>query len=181
MELKWHAIYTKPRFEKKVIESLTKKKIENYCPFYTTCSKWYWFKKSFREPLLSSYIFVRVNERQYKELLCIKGVINLAYWLNKPAIIPDKEIKIIKEFLKEYKNVRLKKTPVTINDTIRVRDYTLVTHKSEVWMIKNNIIQVALPSLGYLISGEILQKSDLEVISQKSEPSHTSSEYKYTI
>ncbi|RYZ19047.1 MAG: antitermination protein NusG, partial [Chitinophagaceae bacterium] len=28
----WYAIYTKPRWEKKVAELLTRKGIENYCP-----------------------------------------------------------------------------------------------------------------------------------------------------
>ena len=29
---KWFVVHTKPRFEKRVTEILTRKKIENYCP-----------------------------------------------------------------------------------------------------------------------------------------------------
>ena len=29
---KWYAVYTRPRWEKKVAEILTRRKIENYCP-----------------------------------------------------------------------------------------------------------------------------------------------------
>ena len=32
MKKNWYAVYTKSRCEKKVSASLTKKKIENYCP-----------------------------------------------------------------------------------------------------------------------------------------------------
>jgi transcription antitermination factor NusG len=78
MEKKWYVIYTKPYHEKKVVELLIKKKIENYCPFHPPGRKRHGFKKG-SKPLLSSYVFVKVDEHQHGELLGMKSVINLSY------------------------------------------------------------------------------------------------------
>ena len=36
----WFALYTKPNFEKKVVESLLAKNIEAYCPTYKTIKQY---------------------------------------------------------------------------------------------------------------------------------------------
>src|SRR4051812_27565254 len=112
MEAKWYAVYTKSRWEKKVAELLTKRQIENYCPLNLVVRQWSDRKKKLYEPLFTSYVFVHVLQEQIAELKQVQGVINLVLWLNKPAVIKDREIQAIKEFLDEYKSVRLEKTAV---------------------------------------------------------------------
>src|SRR6478609_8971676 len=110
-EKKWHAVYTRPRWEKKVAEMLTRRKIENYCPINRVIKQWSDRKKVVHEPLFRSYVFVKIAE---SELACLKktdGVISLVYWLRKPAVIRDTEIEAIRHFLGEYDSVKLERVP----------------------------------------------------------------------
>ena len=162
METKWHAVYTKSRCEKKVAELLTKMKIENYCPLNLVVRQWSDRKKKVYEPLFTSYVFVHVNEKQHAQLKQVPGIINLVLWLNKPAVIKDKEIQTIREFLGEYKSVRLEKAVVNLNDTVRVISGPLMDYQGNVVTVKNNSIIITLPSLGYLMTA-VVQKSNVEV------------------
>ena len=106
---KWFAVYTRPRCEKKVAEILTRKKIENYCPINKVFRQWSDRKKVVYEPLFTSYVFVRISEREITSLKQSNGIINLVYWLGKPAVIHDSEIEVIKInqiiFNDDYKNI----------------------------------------------------------------------------
>jgi transcription antitermination factor NusG len=111
---KWLAVYTRPRAEKKVSELLTRRKIENYCPINKVMKQWSDRKKVICEPLFSSYVFVRVPEYAITSLKQIPGIINVVYWLGKPAVIRDSEIEVIKRFLCEYVNIRLEKSQLRL-------------------------------------------------------------------
>ena len=54
---KWYALYTKPRWEKKIDASLIKKNIESWCPLQKIEKQWTDRKKIIEEPLFKSYIF----------------------------------------------------------------------------------------------------------------------------
>ena len=97
----WYAVYTKPRWEKKVAETLTNQKIHNYCPLNRVLRQWSDRKKFVYEPLFTSYVFVRVAERQLARLNQLDGILQVVYWLGKPAIIKEEEIEVIRQFLHE--------------------------------------------------------------------------------
>ena len=59
-DLHWFAVYTKPRWEKKVSGILDDNGIENYCPLNKVVKQWSDRKKVILEPLFKSYVFVRV-------------------------------------------------------------------------------------------------------------------------
>ena len=104
--MKWYAIYTKPRWEKKVHQLLISKGIESYCPLNKVRRKWSDRIKLVEEPLFKSYVFVPTDEKGKTLVRMTKGVINFVYWDGKPAIVKDKEIVAIKRFLDEYENVQ---------------------------------------------------------------------------
>jgi transcription antitermination factor NusG len=149
---KWYIIYTRPGQEKKVTESLSRKKIECYCPHNCTTHQPSYRKRTTPEVLFCCYCFVRIAETQIPELRKINGVVNLVFWLNKPVIVPDCEINIIKEFLNEYKNVTLEKTGV--DDKIKVPNLHLAENEDRPIYISNNTAKAILPSLGYVMSAE---------------------------
>ena len=163
MEANWYAVYTKPRWEKKVSELLDKKKIENYCPLNTVIRKWSDRKKKVSEPLFTSYVFVRIPEDQQFQVKQVSGIINLVYWLNKPAVIKDREIQAVREFLDEYKNVRLEKTSVNVNDMVRVLSGPLMEYEGNVIGVKTNTVKIVLPSLGFLMVAEV-EKANVEIV-----------------
>ncbi|MBS1921518.1 MAG: UpxY family transcription antiterminator [Bacteroidetes bacterium] len=159
---KWYAVYTRPRWEKKVAETLTHKKIECYCPINKVVRQWSDRKKIVHEPLFTSYVFVRIPETGLTSLRQTHGVINLVYWLGKPALIRDVEIDIIKRFLNEHVNIQLEKTPINVNDKVRILGGPLMEMEGQVLSLKNRTIKVALPSLGYMMFAEV-ETSNVEV------------------
>src|SRR3569832_1099930 len=98
MSLKWYAIYTRPRWEKKVNNLLSQKGIEVYCPLNKIRRKWSDRIKTIEEPLFKSYVFVKVNDEDRTSVRMTNGVVNFVYWNGKPAIIREKEIQTIKRF-----------------------------------------------------------------------------------
>ena len=160
---KWYAVYTRPRWEKKVAETLSRRKVENYCPINKVVRQWSDRKKIVYEPLFTSYVFVNVSDSEITSLKETSGVINLVYWLGKPAVILDSEIDSIKKFLCEYVNVSLEKTPVTVNDSVRILGGPLMELEGQVLSIKSKTVKVLLPSLGYMMFAEV-ETANVEVI-----------------
>ena len=103
----WYAVYTRPRWEKKVANLLTRKEIENYCPLNKIVRQWADRKKTVYEPLFTSYVFVYTSENEMLPIRQTDGVLNFVYWLGKPAVIREEEIETIKDLLDNYCNIRL--------------------------------------------------------------------------
>ena len=89
---KWFALYTKPRWEKKVNQLLIDKGVECYCPLNKVKRKWSDRTKTLEEPLFKSYVFVKVTEEERTKVRLTNGVVNFVYWNGKPAIVREKEI-----------------------------------------------------------------------------------------
>ena len=159
MEERWFAVYTKPRWEKKVASLLTLKKIQNYCPLNKVVRQWSDRKKVLHEPLFTSYVFVHTSDKEIRAVKEIDGVINLVHWLGKPAVIKDKEIEAIRSFLNEHSNVQLEKVEVNIADAVKVSRGFLQDKEGTVIAIKNNTVRVALPSLGYIMYADLEKSS----------------------
>jgi len=99
MSQKWYAIYTRPRWEKKVNGLLVQKGIEVYCPLNKVRRRWSDRIKTIEEPLFKSYVFVRISDEERTGVRMTNGVVNFVYWNGKPALIKEKEIQTIKLFL----------------------------------------------------------------------------------
>ena len=54
--MEWYALYTKPRWEKKVAKALEKIGIIVYCPMITEVRQWSDRKKKVTLPLFKSYV-----------------------------------------------------------------------------------------------------------------------------
>ena len=163
---KWYVVYTRPRWEKKVADLLFRKKIEYYCPLNRVHKQWSDRKKMVAEPLFTSYVFVRIDESEQLTVRLTDGVINFVYWLGKPAQIRDEEIDAIADFLNSYKGVKLEKTGVNLNDTVRIIGGPLVMQKGQVVSVKNKTVKVVLPSLGYMMHAEI-ETTNVEIIKEE--------------
>jgi transcription antitermination factor NusG len=98
---KWFAIYTKPRWEKKVDSILIKKGIESWCPLQKVQRQWSDRKKIIEDPLFKSYVFVHITEEERIKVLTTDGVLNFVHYLGKPAVIRNEEVDLIKKYLLE--------------------------------------------------------------------------------
>lgn len=159
----WYAIYTKPRWEKKVASLLARKNIENYCPLNKVQRQWSDRKKIVMEPLFQSYVFVNVSNLEQTMVRETSGVLNFVYWLQKPAVIREEEIEVIKRFLNEYHHVQVEKSTVNLNDKVRIIGGPLMMREGNVLEVKNKTVKVLLPTMGYTLVAEI-EKINLEKV-----------------
>jgi transcription antitermination factor NusG len=148
---KWLAVYTRPRWEKKVSQLLSEKGLECYCPLNKVRRKWSDRMKTVEEPLFKSYVFVKVNEEDRASVRMTNGAVNFVYWNGKPAVIKEKEITAIKRFLNEYENVEARPADLKLNQRVRITNGTLMDHEGKVLDIRHRMAKVAIDSLGYIL------------------------------
>lgn len=96
----WHVIYTKPKAESRVAETLKKIDVEVYCPMVTEVRQWSDRKKKLSVPLFRSYVFIKISEKERHKVFDVPGVVRYLYWLGKPALVRDTEIETIKDWLR---------------------------------------------------------------------------------
>ncbi|MGQ0739680.1 MAG: UpxY family transcription antiterminator [Bacteroidota bacterium] len=148
---KWLAVYTRPRWEKKVNLLLADKGLESYCPLNKVRRKWSDRMKTVEEPLFKSYVFVKVSDEDRASVRMTSGAINFVYWNGKPAIIKEREITAIKRFLDEYDNVEARPADLKVNQRVRITNGTLMDHEGKVLDLRHRMAKVAIDSLGYIL------------------------------
>jgi len=158
----WYAVYTKPRWEKKVHALFLAKGIEAYCPLNRTRKKWSDRIKWVEEPLFKSYVFVKVRESEQLNVRMVNGVVNFVYWLGKPAVIKDKEIDIIRKFLNDYLDVRAVPIDLKIDARITIAKGAFMDKEAKVTKILNKKVQVVIESIGYSLVA-VIDKSNAVV------------------
>ena len=104
--MNWYALYTKPRNEKKVEEQLHKMGLEVFCPKVSVVKQWSDRKKKVSQPLIPSYVFIKIKEQERDLVFSVSGVVRYLFFLGKPAIIKESEINAMKETLNhDFKEV----------------------------------------------------------------------------
>ncbi|HVX51356.1 MAG TPA: UpxY family transcription antiterminator [Chitinophagaceae bacterium] len=149
----WFAVYTKPRWEKKVDGVLIKKGINSWCPVQKVEKKWSDRKKIVEEPLFRSYVFVNITEDERLSVLQTGGVLNFVHYLGKPAIIKNEEIELIKSYLLE-KNTTISILPLQQfkeNDKVVVKQGVFMDNTGTVIRQGNKKVYVKLESLGQVM------------------------------
>ena len=164
MKNNWYVLYTKSRCEKKVADLLSKRNVENYCPLNRVYRQWSDRKKMVTEPLFNSYVFIHSCEDELNTIKRLStNIVNVVYWLGKPAIIRNEEIEQIRYFLNEYSNVTIEKQPVRMNEIVRIIKGPFRNLEGTVAEIKNNMVVLSLPTLGYNMMAEV-DASNIEIL-----------------
>jgi transcription antitermination factor NusG len=162
-ERSWYAVYTKPRWEKKVYSLLSERGFEAYCPLNKVRKKWSDRVKWVDEPLFKSYVFVHIGENEQAKVRMVSGVVNFVYWLGKPAIVLDKEIQIIRKFLNEYSDVRAEPLDLKANEKIKIQRGVLMNKEAKVVKVLNNKVKVIIESIGYSLVAVIDRSNAVSV------------------
>lgn len=159
----WHALYTKPRTEKKVVERLLLKGFEVFAPMETKIKQWSDRKKKVEEPFFKSYVFVQFDEGQKYEVLNTPGVVSLVTWLGKPAQIRNEEVQAIRDFLDRYKGAKLESIELEAGKRVRVKHGELEdTYGTVVRQSKHRVV-LEIEKLGMALYAEV-PKSQIENI-----------------
>lgn len=97
--MKWYVVYTKPKWEKRASEQLLQQGVKCYCPMIKKIVQRSDRKVKVEIPLFSNYIFVQLAEKDRNMVFLSPGVVRYLFWLGRHAIVKDKEIETIKEWL----------------------------------------------------------------------------------
>jgi transcription antitermination factor NusG len=159
--MNWHAVYTNPRWEKKVAKKIADKGLEVYCPLNKVRRKWSDRYKVVEEPLFKSYVFVRIKEQEQSVIRLVNGVVNFVFSEGKPAIVRDREIELIRKFLKEYQDIRVSPVTLTKGAKVRVTSGVFMDSEGIVVDVKNKTVAVLLETLGYELTAHF-ELSSLE-------------------
>jgi transcription antitermination factor NusG len=160
---KWFAIYTKPRWEKKVNQLLIDKGVECYCPLNKVKRNWSDRTKTIEEPLFKSYVFVKVTEEERTKVRLTNGVVNFVYWNGKPAIVREKEIQTIKLFLDEHENVQVRPMELTVQQRVLITSGTFMDLTATVLDVRKKEVKVSIDSLGYELVA-LIDKNKIAVL-----------------
>ncbi|WP_249684772.1 UpxY family transcription antiterminator [Flavobacterium sp. CYK-55] len=149
--MNWFVLYTKPRTEKKVAERLAQMGVEVYCPLVTTIKQWSDRKKKIQEPLLSSYVFVRLDEKERNLVFQVSGVVRYVYWLGRPAVVRDEEIEALQEHLQNAL-ASYEVSAYKIGDVISIPAGPFQGKEGMIRQLNKNSLQLVLSELGVLIT-----------------------------
>jgi transcriptional antiterminator RfaH len=147
----WYVIYTQSRNEKKVADRLEKIGIMAYCPLVTQVKQWSDRKKKVQVPLINSYVFVNINEKERDKVFQVSGVVRFLFWLGKAAVVRDEEITALKESLKHTMSA-VEVTGIQVGDSISIPGGPFYGKEGIVKEVKKNSLQLVLKELGVLIT-----------------------------
>ena len=163
-ELYWYAAYTKSRTEKKILQRLTENGFEAYLPIQRKRRQWSDRLKWVEEPLIKSYIFIRVNEKQYYDAINTPGLVCYVTFEGKAAVIPDWQIELLKKLLNEGAEMEVSSERFAAGQKIIVVKGTLVGMQGE--MVEYRGRKKVLVRLG-TTGTNILVTVDLDLIEKE--------------
>ena len=97
----WYALYTRSRFEKKLMSELTDRSIEVFLPMREVLSRWKDRKKKIWIPLFPGYIFVHQVDtpaNRYR-ILNVPGAVRFVGFNSQTVPIPQEQIDGVRRFL----------------------------------------------------------------------------------
>jgi transcriptional antiterminator RfaH len=151
-EYKWYAIYTKSRTEKKVANLLKREHIEAYLPLKKTLKQWSDRKKWVEEPLIHSYVFVKISEKEYYTVLNIPGTLRYVSFEGKAASIAEWQISALKKVVEGNDDYELSTEIFEKGNKIQITSGTLAGIYGEIIEIRGNKkFIIKIEHIGYSI------------------------------
>ena len=145
--LNWYALYTKPRKEQKVAQQLEQLGFTIYLPLKTEIRQWSDRKKKVISPIFSSYVFIQIEESKRQDVFIIDGVLNFVFWLGKPAVIRDEEMKLMRDEIDKPNN-QVFVTALQPGEQVHLKDGVFKGQQATVEYVSNQKTHLFLPSLG---------------------------------
>jgi transcriptional antiterminator RfaH len=141
-EEKWYALYTRPRAEKLVYQRLVEAGIETFLPLQKTYRIWSDRKKLVEKPLLSSYVFVKTNNKSFPKVYKTNGVVKFISFEGQPVSIPQKQIDNLRLLINSDADIEVSSDKFATGDNVEVINGSLIGLTGELIRIgsKNRVI-----------------------------------------
>ena len=159
----WYAVYTRPRWEKKIAQRLEEKGVDAYCPLNRVTRQWSDRKKTVQEPLFKGYLFLHLPEAEKWEIRNVDGILNFVHWNGKPAVIRDEEIETIKKFLNEFSDVQVEEYKLEPDTRVRIKTGVLMDYEGTIIEVTGSRARVKIESMGLQLSA-VFDKKNLKQI-----------------
>ena len=118
--VRWYALYTKSRNEKKVHDRLVADGYECFLPLHKVERQWSDRKKVVEVPLINSYVFVRMVLSQRFAVLQDPGAVCFINFERLPAPVADKDMDYLRRIMEEDVAVEVVDVPLTPGEKIKV-------------------------------------------------------------
>lgn len=153
----WHAIYTKSRAEKRLYKELCSRNIECYLPLKKELRQWSDRTKWVEEPLIRSYLFVKVSEREYYNVINSNYAVGYVTFGGKAVPIPEHQIQALRIFLDdENRKVDLSHENLEKGELVEIMGGPFKGIKGEIMQIKGkDRIVIRFDSLGTCVYTDI--------------------------
>jgi len=163
LQLRWYAAYTRANHERRVVDQLAERGVENYLPQYESVRKWKDRKVRLQMPLFPGYVFVHLALRNRLKVLQVPGVAYLVGFAGSPVAVPEEELARIRGCL--GRGMRAEPHPyLTAGRRVRVRSGPLEGLEGIVVRRKNgNRLVISLELIQRAMAVE-LDGADLETL-----------------
>jgi len=148
----WYVLYTKPKNEKKVAERLTAAGYNVYCPLHKVKRQWSDRVKIIEEPLFKGYLFIQVEDHKRDQVFSFPGTVRYLFWLRRPALVRDAEIKTIQKWLGEYAHEDIDISDILPGDYVRITSGPFTGEQAVLLDKTNKKAVVQLKELGIQLS-----------------------------
>ncbi|MBN2237432.1 MAG: UpxY family transcription antiterminator [Bacteroidales bacterium] len=128
----WYALYTKSRAEKAVFDRLQEQQIETFLPLQKILRRWSDRKKWVEVPYINSYIFVKVSEKEYYNVLNIQGAVRYITFERKAAPIPEWQIEAMKKIVSSDQAFHFSNQHFKKGDQIKIQTGALQGYEGEI-------------------------------------------------
>ena len=158
MELnkKWYAIYTHPRNEKKVYKELELRGVEAYLPLRIQLRQWSDRKKKVEVPVISSYVFIKINLKQDRQLIYdTPGFYSFVSEQRAPKAIPDAEIETMRRTIDNSLTIEVENKLLTKGQNVRITSGPLQGIEGVIVDVKKNKINILLKTIGITLVTDI--------------------------
>lgn len=153
--MSWYVLYCKSKYEIKSAATLNKMGIEVYCPVLKEVRQWSDRKKVVTRPLFNSYLFVKLKEQEREKVFEVNGIVRYLFWLGKPALVKDKEIETIQEWLEGGRTEKIEVSGLTPGDHLKIKNGLFKDKEARVLDIGKSTMRLILKNLGCTVTVKI--------------------------
>lgn len=147
-------MYVASRQEKNINRLFNEKGIESYVPIIKTMRQWSDRKKMVELPLISGYIFVKIDALQHDKVLQTKGVVGFVKNAGKVAIVRELEIERLKQLVLTGYHIETKAIQQSYREGDRIKITSGPLKNIEGFVTENKggrFIDIILDSIGQVI------------------------------
>ncbi|MCU4175105.1 UpxY family transcription antiterminator [Carboxylicivirga sp. N1Y90] len=156
----WYALYTKSRAEKKALEQLKALNIEAYLPLRKRLKQWSDRKKWVEEPIIGSYIFVKIRSCDYRRVFEARSIVAYVSHKGKACPIPDSDIEAMKRCIESNLDFGVENEAIKKGQLITVTSGPLEGIKGEVIDIKGTKkLSLSISNIGYTLVVDLAEAS----------------------